>query len=388
MSNSIKKEDDLKHLKPLTSPFEEEMILNMGPQHPSTHGVLNFLIVTDGEVMHQARPNIGYLHRGIEKLAEMTPYTGFMPYMDRVDYLAAMFANQAFAMAVERLAGIEVPERAEYLRVIACELNRIASHLIATGALGLDLGAITPFLHWIREREFINDLMEELCGARLTYNYMRIGGVYADIPSDLPDKILRFLDHFEPIVDEYNRLLTNNEIFIRRLADVAVITPIDAVNFGLVGPNLRGSGIGIDLRKILGYSAYPNFDFEVPLGKGFRGTQGDCYDRYMVRMLEMKESCKIVRQAVENLPAGEYRAKVKSKLKVKENEFYSRIESARGEMGVYLISDGTDKPYRLKIKTGSFTAMSIVEKISQGLMIADLIALIGSLDIVAPEVDR
>ncbi len=384
----MKQEEDIKHLKPLTSPFEEEMILNMGPQHPSTHGVLNFLVVTDGEVMHQARPNIGYLHRGIEKLAEMTPYTGFMPYTDRVDYLAAMFANQAFAMAVEQLADIEVPERAEYLRVIACELNRIASHLIATGALGHDLGAITPFLHWIREREFINDLMEELCGARLTYNYMRIGGVYADIPSGLPDKILRFLDHFEPIVDEYNRLLTNNEIFIRRLVDVAVITPIDAVNFGLVGPNLRGSGIEIDLRKLLGYSVYPNFNFEVPVGKGFKGTLGDCYDRYMVRILEMTESCKIIRQAVKNLPAGEHRAKVKRKLKVKENEYYARIESARGEMGIYLISDGTDKPYRLKIKTGSFTAMSIVEKISQELMLADLIALIGSLDIVAPEVDR
>lgn len=382
------KSAELKHLKPLAAPFEEEMILNMGPQHPSTHGVLNFLVVTDGEVMHQALPNVGYLHRGIEKLAEMTPYTGFMPYTDRVDYLAAMFANQAYAMAVERLAEVEVPERAQYLRVIACELNRIASHLISTGAMGLDLGAITPFLHWIREREFINDLMEALCGARLTYNYMRIGGVCADIPMELPDRILRFLDHFEPIIEEFNRLLSENAIFIERLADVGVITPVDAVNFGLVGPNLRGSGIAIDLRKNPGYSVYGNFEFEVPVGRGFKGTKGDCYDRYMVRILEMKESCRILRQAIENLPPGEFRAKAKKKVKIGKSECYSRVESARGEMGIYLIADGTDKPYRLKIKTGSFTAMSIVEKVSQGLMIADLIALIGSLDIVAPEVDR
>lgn len=388
MKNPAKDNEAIRHLKPQAAPFEEEMSLNFGPQHPSTHGVLNFLVVTDGEVMHQALPNIGYLHRGIEKLAEMTPYPGFMPYTDRVDYLAAMFANQVFAMAIESLAEIEVPKRAEYLRVIACELNRIASHLIATGAFALDLGAATPFVQWLREREFINDIMEALCGARLTYNYMRIGGVSVDIPGDLPDKILRFLDHFEPIIDEYNRLISNNEIFVKRLADVAVISPIDAVNFGLVGPNLRASGIGIDLRKTLGYSVYPDFDFEVPLGKGFRGTQGDAYDRYMVRILEMTQSCRILRQALEKLPDGECRASVKRKLKVEENEVYSRVESARGEMGVYLISDGTDRPYRLKIKTGSFTAMSIVEKVSQGLMVADLIALIGSLDVVAPEVDR
>ncbi|MEW5910578.1 MAG: NADH-quinone oxidoreductase subunit D, partial [Thermodesulfobacteriota bacterium] len=259
---------------------------------------------------------------------------------------------------------------------------------IATGALALDLGAVTPFVHWIREREFINDIMEALCGARLTYNYMRIGGVSFDMPDGLPDTILKFLDHFEPIMDEYNRLISNNDIFVKRLANVAVISPIDAVNFGLVGPNLRASGIKIDLRKTVGYSVYPDFDFEIPIGNGFRGTLGDAYDRYMVRILEMAQSCRIVRQAIAQLPDGEHRISIKKKLKVEENEIYSTVESARGEMGVYLISDGSDRPYRLKIKTGSFTAMSIVEKASQGLMVADLIALIGSLDVVAPEVDR
>ena len=379
---------DLKHLKPQIAPFREEMILNMGPQHPSTHGVLNFLIVTDGEVIHQALPNVGYLHRGFEKLAEQTPYTTFIPYTDRIDYLAAMFGNHAYVLAVEKLAEIEVPGRAEFLRVIVCELNRIASHLISTGALALDIGATTPFVHWIRERECINDIMEAICGARLTYNYMRIGGVSRDINESIADQILKFLDHFEPMIDEYNRLISFNEIFIKRLANVAVISQIDAVNFGLVGPNLRGSGIEMDIRKIMPYSVYDRFDFDVPFGEGLKGTLGDSYDRYFVRILEIKESCSIVRQALSKLPKGNIKAKVKRKLKIKENECYSSVESARGEMGMYLVSDGTDKPYRLKIKTGSFTAMSIVEKVSQRLMVADLIAFIGSLDVVAPEIDR
>lgn len=378
----------LSHLKPQTTPFMEEMILNMGPQHPSTHGVLNFLIVTDGEVIHQALPNVGYLHRGIEKLAEQTPYTTFIPFTDRIDYLAAMFANHVYVMAVETLANIEVPERGEFLRVIACELNRIASHLISTGALALDIGATTPFVHWIRERECINDIMEALSGARLTYSYMRVGGVSRDISPNIKDTVLKFLDHFEPIIDEYNRLISFNGIFIKRLANVAIINQVDAVNFGLVGPNLRGSGIEMDIRRTIPYSVYDRFEFKIPIGRGFQGTLGDSYDRYFVRILEMKESCSIVRQALENLPSGDIRTKVKRNLKIREDECYTCVESARGEMGIYLVSDGSDRPYRLKIKTGSFTAMSIVEKISQGLMVADLIALIGSLDVVAPEIDR
>ncbi len=379
---------DLSQLKTVYGPVAGEMIVNMGPQHPSTHGVLNFLLVTDGEVMHKAVPHIGYLHRGMEKMAESISYPGYMPFTDRLDYLAAMSANQGYAMAVEKLLGCAVPPRGEYLRVLACELNRIASHLVATGSMAMDIGAFTPFLHWLREREFINDIMEELCGSRLTYNYLRIGGVAHDLPEGMADKILRWMDHFEPIIGEFDRLISNNEIFVQRLANVAVISAEDAADFGLVGPNLRASAVAWDLRRNMPYSAYADFQFDVPLGRGFRGTAGDCYDRFVVRVLEMRESCRIIRQALAKMPAGEIRTKVPKKIKVPPGETYARVEAPRGEMGFYLISDGQETPYRLKVRTGSFTAMSIIEKLSHGVMIADLVAIIGSLDVVAPEVDR
>jgi NADH-quinone oxidoreductase subunit D len=375
-------------LEPKFEPVEGFLRINMGPQHPATHGVINFVVETDGEIMRQAVPDVGYLHRGIEKLAELTTYPGFVPYTDRVDYLAAMFCNQGYVMAVEKLMGLEIPKRAEYLRVIACELNRIASHLVATGTMAMDLGAFTPFTHWIRERETINDLMEIICGARLTYNYMRVGGVSKDWTPDLPQRVRLFLDHFVPIIDEFDRLITNNEIFVQRLANVGVISPETAAAWSLSGPNLRASGVDWDLRRDEPYSAYPDFKFEVPLGKGFRGTVGDSYDRFVVRVLEMRESAKIVRQALDGLPAGEFRGKVPRVLKPPKGEVYSRVESARGEMGYYLVSEGGDKPARVKIRTGSFTACAAVEVVSPGLMIADLVALIGSLDVVAPEIDR
>jgi NADH-quinone oxidoreductase subunit D len=373
---------------PQATPVEGEMVVNMGPQHPATHGVLNFVLVTDGEVIHKAIPNCGYLHRGIEKLGEMTSYPGFMPYTDRVDYLAAMTANQGFAMAVEMLLGLEVPPRAEYCRVIAAELNRIASHLVATGTAAMDLGAFTPFTHWLRERETINDLTEELCGARLTYNYMRIGGVSEDLPDGFKEQVLRFLDHFEPIISEFNRLISLNEIFIHRLVNLAPISREDAINWGLVGPNLRASGVEIDIRKTPGYSVYGDFDFNMAVGRGFKGTVGDSYDRYYVRIVEMQESCAILRQALEKLPDGPVMADVPRKIKPEKNEAYARVESARGEMGYYVISDGTDKPYRLKIKAGSFPAMAMMEKVTEGVMVADVVALISAFDLVAPEVDR
>jgi NADH-quinone oxidoreductase subunit D len=379
---------DLSQLKSLYGPVAGEMIVNMGPQHPSTHGVLNFLLVTDGEVMHKAVPHIGYLHRGMEKMAESIPYPGYMPFTDRLDYLAAMSANQGYAMAVEKLLGCAVPPRGEYLRVLACELNRIASHLVATGSMAMDIGAFTPFLHWLREREYINDIMEELCGSRLTYNYMRIGGVAHDLPDGMADKILRWMDHFEPIIGEFDRLISNNEIFVQRLANVAAVSTEDAIDFGLVGPNLRASTVDWDLRRNMPYSAYADFQFDIPLGQGFRGTAGDCYDRFVVRVLEMRESCRIIRQALAKMPAGDIRTKVPKRLKVPPGETYTRVEAPRGEMGFYLISDGQETPYRLKVRTGSFTAMSIIEKLSHGVMIADLVAIIGSLDVVAPEVDR
>ena len=368
----------------------EEMVLNMGPQHPSTHGVLRFIVYTDGEVMRKAVPEIGYLHRGIEKIAEKVGWHGFMPYTDRIDYVAAMTANQGYAMAVEKLANIAVPKRAEFLRVLAAELNRISSHLIAVGALGMDMGAATPFLHAIRERETINDLLESLCGARLTYNYVRIGGVSYDLPVGFIERARAFLDHFDPIVDEYNRLITDNKIFRERLANVAVVSKEDANSYGLVGPNLRGSGFKFDLRRDEPYSVYPELDFEVPIGRGEAGAVGDCFDRYIVRVIEIKESVKIVRQCLDNLegmPEGDILADVPRKLKPK-GEAMVRLESARGDMGYWVAGDGTDLPVRVHCRTGSFTSMGIIEKISAGLMIADLIAVIGSFDIVAPEVDR
>ncbi|MEI7900747.1 MAG: NADH-quinone oxidoreductase subunit D [bacterium] len=379
---------DLSQLREAVRPLSDSMLVNMGPQHPSTHGVLNFLLVTDGEVMHKAVPHVGYLHRGMEKLAEGLSYHGYMPFTDRLDYLASMFANHGYALAVEKLLGCVVPPRAESLRVIACELNRIASHLVATGAMTMDIGAFTPFVHWLRERECLNDILEALCGSRLTYNYMRIGGVGYDLPEGWTDRVLRWLDHFDPALDEFERLISGNAIFVERLADVACISPEDAIGYGLTGPNLRASGVDWDLRRDLPYSGYAQLRFDVPLGRGFCGTVGDCYDRFVVRLLEMRQSCQMLRQAIEALPAGDVLAKVPRKLKLPAGETYARVEAPRGEMGFYLISDGGETPYRLKVRTGSFTAMSITEQLSRGVMIADLVAIIGSLDVIAPEIDR
>lgn len=374
------------------NPFHtEEMLISMGPQHPSTHGVLRFELSTDGEVLRAVKVDIGYLHRGIEKIAEKVGYAGFMPYTDRIDYLAAMSTNQGYAMVVEKLSKIVVPERAEYLRVLAAELNRIISHLIGLGSLNLDMGASTPFVHAIRERETVNDLFESLCGARLTYNYVRIGGVSFDVPDGFIEKTKAFLKHFEPIVDEYIRLIADNKIFIERLANVAVISKEEAINFCLVGPNLRGSGVKYDVRKDDPYSVYPQLDFNIPVGTGRVGTLGDCFDRYYVRIEELRESTRICVQCLnwlEKHPGEPIQTPVPRKPKPPAGEAYVRIESARGDLGYWLMSDGTENPYRLHCRTGSFTAMGIIERLSPGLMIADLVALIGSFDIVAPEVDR
>ena len=366
----------------------EDMTLSVGPQHPSTHGVLRFVVKTDGEVIREAIPDVGYLHRSIEKIGEKVTWHGYVPYTDRADYLAAMFANQGFCMAAEKLGGIEVTRRGEFCRVIACELNRIASHLIAVGTFGQDIGAVTPFLHALRERETINDLMEMICGARLTYNYLRIGGVGYDITPETCDRITAFLDHFEPITDEYDRLLSYNKIYVERLANVAVITREEAFQYNIVGPNLRACGVKWDIRRDIPYSVYPELEFEVPIGTGERGTLGDCYDRYMVRVREIRESCKITRQALKMLPKGPAIAKVPRKFKPPAGEVYVRVEAPRGDMGYYVVSDGSEYPYRVRIRTGSFTAMGIIDKLSRGLMVADLIALIASLDVDAPEIDR
>lgn len=366
----------------------EYLTINMGPQHPSTHGVIRFIIKTDGEIIHECDPDIGYLHRGIEKIAENVSWQGFVPFTDRVDYVCAMNANLAYCMAVEKLMGLEIPKRAEYIRVIVSELNRISSHAIGLGAANMDMGAFTPFVHFLREREHINDLLEMICGARLTYNYICIGGVNYDLPPGFIEKTREFLDHFEVVVEQINRLISYNQIFIRRFANVAVVTPEMAMDYNLVGPNLRGSGIRFDVRKDKPYSVYPELDFDVPVGNGSEGKLGDCYDRYMVRVKEIRESIRIIRQCLKKIPDGEIRAVVKAVIKPPKGHVYFRTETPRGDTGYFIYSDGKTSPYRLKIRTGSFTGMSIIPELARGVFIADLVAIIGSLDIVAPELDR
>jgi NADH-quinone oxidoreductase subunit D len=367
----------------------EEMILNMGPQHPSTHGVLRLLLVTDGEVVSEAEPHIGYLHRCAEKIGENVNYQQFVPYTDRMDYLAGMNCNHAYSHAVERLMGLAIPERAEYIRILVLELNRIASHLVAFGTYGLDIGAFTPFFYAFRERERILDLFEELCGARLTYNYVRIGGVMIDLPPGWLKKVEQFLDYFAPKIKEYDELLSYNKIFIKRTASIGVLPAEIAVAYGVTGPNLRGSGIEWDLRKAEPYSIYDRFQFDVPVGHGEMGTLGDCWDRYMVRIREMKESVKILRQALASIPEGPVMAEEMGKsVKVPAAELYTRVENPRGELGFWVVSGGKDTAIRCKVRAPSFCSMSVFKDLSRGCMIADLVAIIGSFDIVLGEIDR
>ncbi len=364
----------------------QEVVLNMGPHHPSTHGVLRFVIYTDGEIMREAVPEVGYLHRAIEKIAERMPYASVMPYFDRIDYVSAMTASHCWALAVEKLAGVEVPERAEVLRVIASELNRISSHAICVGVMAMDIGAITPFPYLLRDREEINDLLEELCGNRLTYNYMRIGGVSHDLPPGWVARCHAFLDRFENVLPELDRLITENEIFVNRCAGICPISAEEAVAYGLVGPNLRASGVNFDVRRDLPYSVYGDLQFDVVLGSGARGVVGDCWDRFWVRAEEMRQSARIVRQCLERLPAGEIYNKPK-KLRP-TGEVWARVESARGDMFCYVAGRGDPEPARVHVRTGSFNAMQVVRPKSRGVMVADLVALIASLDVIAPEIDR
>jgi NADH-quinone oxidoreductase subunit D len=368
----------------------QEMELNMGPHHPSTHGVIRFILRTDGEIISECKPDVGYLHRSIEKIGELCTYNGFMPYTDRVDYVAAMNANFAYALAVEKLAGIPCTRRAELLRIITAELGRVSSHLIAVGTMAMDVGAVTPFPYALRERERINDLLEEICGARLTFNYHRIGGVGWDMPDGWDKKVRKFCDSFERISHEFDRLITLNHVFVERLAGVVVIPAADAIDFGLSGPNLRASGVDFDLRRDVPYSLYSELQFGVPVGSNAIGVVGDSYNRFDLRVKEMRESVQIVRQCLDLLPAtaGEDPVPKPKNFKVKPNECYVRTEAPRGEMGIYVVSDGSEKPWRYKARTGSFTAMGTVEHVSNGILIADLVALIASFDVVAPEIDR
>jgi NADH-quinone oxidoreductase subunit D len=371
----------------------DEMTLSMGPQHPSTHGVIRFLVRTDGELMTEAIPDVGYLHRAIEHIAEKCTYEGFMPYTDRVDYVAAMTANHVWAEAVERLAGLAVPPRAHLLRVVSDELSRISSHCIAIGAMAMDIGAVTPFPYCLREREYVNDLIEELCGARLTYNYHRIGGVGWDMTPAWRDKALAFCDHFEGVTAELDRLVTYNPIFVKRLAGLAPVSAEEAIAHGLVGPNLRGSGVAFDLRADRAYSLYdrilPRIGWRTPVGRGEVGVVGDAWDRYWVRVEEWRWSVRIIREAldqIEQTPRGEISNPPK-KLRPK-GEATARVEAARGDLHCYVVGDGGANAYRARFRTGSFDAMTLVQEKSRGLMVADLVALIASLDVVAPEIDR
>ncbi len=367
----------------------EEMILNIGPQHPSTHGVLRLKVKTDGEIVSEITPVIGYLHRCFEKHCENITYEQVIPYTDRCDYIAAMNNNFGYVIAVEEMMDIQVPERVEYIRVIMAELNRIASHLLALGTYGLDIGAFTPFLYMFRDRERILDLFETVCGARLLYNYMWVGGVSHDLPVGFVEATYKFLDHFEPQIDEYNNLLMYNKIFIERTADVGVL-PVDvAINYGVTGPNLRGSGLKWDIRKNEPYSIYDRFDFDIPLGEGIVGSVGDCWDRYWVRTQEMRESAKIVRQALKQLPAeGDIHEAIPRKIRPPKGSIYKRTESPRGDLGYYIMSDGKPKPLRVKMRSPAFTAMSVLDEISRGWMLSDVLAILGSLDIVLGEIDR
>ncbi len=378
-------------------PFSDEMVVNMGPQHPSTHGVLRLELKLDGEVVREAIPHIGYLHRCFEKHSENLSYPQIIPFTDRMDYIAAMNQNWGFCLAVEKLMAadekkvFEVPERAEYLRVLICELNRIGSHLLSFGTYGMDIGAFTPFLYAFRDREKILLLFEKICGARLTYNYVRIGGVSRDMPPKFLDEVKEFIDYFEPKIDDYNALLTDNKIFIERTTGIAVMDREMAINYGVTGPNLRGAGLQWDLRKDEPYSIYDRFDFDVAYGKEIPeigAVLGDCWNRYKVRMDEMKQSIQIIRQILEgSIPDGPIMAELKA-VRPPKGEIFFRSEAPRGELGFYIVSDGTPKPVRVKAKSPCFTALSALQELSKGLMIADIIAIIGSIDIVMGEVDR
>ncbi len=361
----------------------EEFILNMGPQHPSTHGVCRLILKMDGEVIVDLVPIVGYLHRALEKIAENRTYLQFIPYTDRIDYVSAMLCNHGFCMAVEKLAEIEVPQRAEYIRVIMDELNRIASHLIWLGTFSLDLGAITPFLYCFREREMILDLIEMTCGQRITFNYMRVGGVSRDLPREFIPKAKEFVKYFKPRVDEYEAILTQNPIFLGRTKGVGILDQKTAIDYSVTGPNLRATGLKWDLRKEEPYSIYDKFEFDIPTG-----TKSDTWDRYMVRIQEMRQANRIVEQALESIPEGEIKTKTKAVFKPPQGEAYTRVESTRGEMGFYVVSEGDTMPYRLKLRTASFSNLAVLPEMVRGWKIADLVVIFASLDVIMPDVDR
>ena len=361
-----------------------EMLLNMGPQHPSTHGVFRLVLWVDGEKIVAAEPHIGYLHRGSEKLCEGEQYHQIITLFDRMDYVANFNNELAYCRAVEKLMGLTVPDRAEYVRVILCELNRIASHLLFVATMGLDAGAMTPSMFCFRGRERVQTVFEAVSGARMMHNYFRVGGLKEDLPDNFEQMIGELMPLLRGDVEESDKLLTFNEIFLVRLKDVGVISAEDAIDFGMTGPCLRACGVSYDLRKAEPYSVYDRFDFDVPIG-----LDGDCWDRHYVRVQEMYESLKIVEQALEQMPPGNVTSSLGRRLiRPPRGEVYVRSENPRGEIGVYLISDGSDKPYRVKVRPPSFCNLSAIKHLLKDAWIADAVVILGSLDIVLGEVDR
>ena len=388
----------------------EKMVLNMGPSHPATHGVLRLKLEMDGEVITTAEPDVGYLHRGDEKIAENMTYNQFIPYTDRLDYLAPLANNVHYVLAVEKLLGVEakIPERCQYIRTICCELARVSAHLLGLGAFAMDTGAFTVFLHTFTEREKIYYLIEELTGARFTTSYTRVGGLSRDLPEDWLNELSKFLDEVEVNFDETDTLLTRNPIFLERTQDVGLISRSEAIDFGLSGPNLRGSGVEHDVRRANPYMIYDRFDFEIPVG-----TKGDAYDRYVIRMLEMRESVKILRQCIKDIPEGpinvdDGKVALPSKEKVMTSmeelihqfmivtqgqdapvgEIYFGAENPKGELGFYIHSLGGGTPHRMKIRAPSFVNLSILSHLLPGYMMSDVVAILGSLDFVMGECDR
>ena len=360
-----------------------DLMVNMGPQHPSTHGVFRLVIWVDGERIVRSVPHIGYLHRGSEKLCEGEQYSQIITLFDRLDYVANLNCELAVCMAAEKLMGVQPPERAEYIRVILCELNRVASHMLFYGVYGLDAGAMTPVLYGFRERERVQALFEAVTGARMMHNYIRIGGVNEDLPDDFAARVNVLLDRLERGVEECDGLLSQNEMFLARTKGVGAISADEAIDLGVTGPALRACGVAEDVRVSEPYSIYDRFDFGVPVG-----THGDCWDRYYVRVEEMRQSLSIVRQAMRDLPGGDISANVRRIARPPKGEVYLRTESPRGDFGVFLVSDGGDKPYRVKVRAPSFCNLQALQAMLRGAYVADAVIILGSIDIILGEVDR
>jgi NADH-quinone oxidoreductase subunit D len=370
-------------IKDTTTDPGGELVINVGPQHPATHGVLHLVITLDGETIKKIEPHLGYIHRSIEKMCESLSYRQFIYVTSRMDYLSSHINNLCCASNTEKSLLIEVPQRAKVIRVLMAELTRIASHELWLGAMAMDLGAFTPFFYAFRERELITEIMEDTCGARLTMNYIVPGGVMYDLHPDFVTKVKAFVKQFKYKVTEYEDLVTNNVIFQSRMKGVGVLSKADAISYGCTGPVARGSGVHCDIRKVYPYEVYDTVEFDEVLE-----TAGDSFARYMVRVREMNQSIRIIEQLIDNIPEGDFQAKTKAVLKPPKGEFYTRVETARGEFGVYIVSEGGTTPYRIKFRSPGFSNLSALEHMAKGSKIGDLMATMGTLDLVIPDIDR